>query len=194
MVAGAGLGRSKTVGSKPIPPPPKRRTESLGGSMDPFAETVLSPRISPFDSTARSAIRTSKEFHPSSLSPASATASLTSHSTRAAKELTTALSNSSKDIGNLLHQSSKSSEEWFRGARNGIRVAGVGGGKGRKEERAKLVDSEREREEEGEDPDGDELEMQRTGESFGETVQGRRVQVEREIMKENQVGWSKLEE
>ena len=194
---GVALGRSKTVGSKPIPPPPKRRPESL--SADPFAET------SPFTNapSTRSPNPSSKEFYPSppnTTPPTSARttlpASLTSHSSRAAKELTTALSNSGKDLGILLSQSGKSSEEWFRGARNGIRVAGVGGGEGgirRKEEREKLVPttstSDREDEEE------DELEMQMTGESRDDgsrSREGKRVEVEREIQRENEVGWSKL--
>lgn len=195
-----GLGRSRTLGSKPIPPPPKRRPGSLTG-VDPFAESPVSTRQSSFaeSTTARNLNRSSKEFHPSSslvlptpsptTSTLSATAAITTHSTRAAKEISTALSNSSKDLGNLLQQSGKSSEEWFRGARNGIRVAGVGGGHGRREEREKLVMSDREEEV---DDDSD-LEPQMTGESIVEDVrEGKRREVERNIKRETEVGWSKL--
>lgn len=196
-----GLGRSRTLGSKPIPPPPKRRPGSLTGA-DPFAESISTTRRSPFaepTTASRNLNRSSKEFYstspvlptpsPTTSSSLSAAATLTTHSTRAAKEISAALSNSSKDLGNLLQQSGKSSEEWFRGARNGIRVAGVGGGNGRREEREKLVMSDRE----DEPDDEDELEAQRTGESMVvDDREGRRVGVERSIKSESEIGWSKL--
>ena len=115
------LSRSRTLGSKPIPPPPKRRPESL--SLDPFG-----------DSSAQ------RPTHQRTLSLSSRKSSPATIGGGGRKDLGALVG----DVGALFQQGGRQSEEWIAKAREGIKGR-------RRGERERLVGGEEEEEEEGEE-------------------------------------------